>query len=68
MRAKLDEMSDVIKEKLKDAYSVVRDTQTKISGKIYEVEALIDQIMSLTIQLESFDSSLKTSSSSFGVG
>ena len=53
MRAKLEEMSDCIKEKLKDAYSVVRDTHAKINSKIADVKSLTDQIKSLRFQLES---------------
>jgi hypothetical protein len=53
MRTKLEEMSDCVKEKLKDAYSVVRDTQSKINSKICEVKALTDQIRTLRNQLES---------------
>ena len=40
-------MTNNIKEKLKDAYSVVRDTQTRISNKITEIKTLADRIQML---------------------
>jgi archaellum component FlaC len=53
MRIKLKEMTDCVKEKLKNAYSVVKDTQSKIKSKIEEVKALTDQIKALRSKLES---------------
>ncbi|CAF0718225.1 unnamed protein product [Brachionus calyciflorus] len=47
MQNKLDEISDRIKEKLKDAYSVVRDLQNKINEKINAVESNIKQLEKL---------------------
>lgn len=38
LRIKLEEISDKIKEKLKDAYTVVRDSQTRILGKLAECD------------------------------
>lgn len=40
---KLEEISDKIKEKLKDAYTVVRDSQTRILGKLAECETDLQQ-------------------------
>ncbi len=40
-------MTNNIKEKLKDAYSVVRDTQTRIANKISEIKTLADRIQML---------------------
>lgn len=40
-------MTNNIKEKLKDAYSVVRDTQIKISNKLTEMKLLTDRIRML---------------------
>jgi hypothetical protein len=53
MRTKLEELSVCVKEKLRYAYSVVGDTQSKINSKICEVKALTDQIKTLRNQLES---------------
>jgi len=47
IRQKLDEVTNNIKEKLKDAYSVVRDTQIKISNKLTEMKLLTDRIRML---------------------
>lgn len=44
MHKKLDKLSDKVKEKLKDAYSVVRDIQSKITDKISEVDANIKEL------------------------
>jgi hypothetical protein len=63
MRAKLDEVSDKIKERLKDAYSVIRDTQTKISSKITEIKHLATQIEILKQELSSASLSTRTSTS-----
>lgn len=63
MRAKLDEVSDKIKERLKDAYSVIRDTQTKISSKITEIKHLTTQIEILKQELSSASLSTRTSTS-----
>lgn len=41
------QVTNNIKEKLKDAYSVVRDTQTRIANKINEIKALADRIQML---------------------
>ena len=66
MRTKLEEMSDCVKEKLKDAYSVVRDTQSKISDKICEVKALTDQIKTLRNQLESLGTNSQSTTHDLG--
>jgi chromosome segregation ATPase len=63
MRAKLDEVSDKIKERLKDAYSVIRDTQTKISNKINEIKNLATQIEILKHELANAAHSTTTSTS-----
>jgi len=47
IRTKLDEVTNTIKEKLKDAYSVVRDTQIKIVNKVTEIKELADRIQML---------------------
>lgn len=44
MRCKLDELTNQIKEKLKDAYSVVRDRQEKITSRLDEIKHLSERI------------------------
>lgn len=44
LNSKLEELSDKIKEKLKDAYSVVRDIQVKITEKINEVDSNLKEL------------------------
>ena len=44
MRCKLDDLTNQIKEKLKDAYSVVRDRQDKITNRLKEIKQTTDQI------------------------
>lgn len=39
MKFKLEEMADRIKEKLKDAYTVVRDSQNKIATRLGDIRA-----------------------------
>lgn len=39
LSGKLDEITNKIKERLKDAYTVVRDAQTRIIGRLDEVDA-----------------------------
>ena len=51
MRARIDEMSESIKEKLKDAYSVVRDTHVKMTTKVNDLNTLADQINALKNEL-----------------
>jgi hypothetical protein len=55
IRLKLDEVSNRIKLKLKDAYSVVRDKQVEISNKISEIKVLTDRIKMLQ-ELRNFNS------------
>lgn len=44
LRLKLEEITDKIKEKLKDAYTVVRDSQARILGKLGEIDAGLQAI------------------------
>jgi hypothetical protein len=53
MRIKLKEMSDCVKEKLKDAYSVVRDTKSKVKALTDQIRTLRNQLESLGIKLQS---------------
>ena len=51
MRARIDEILESIKEKLKDAYSVVRETQVKMTTKVNDLNTLVDQINALKKKL-----------------
>ena len=44
LKKKLDELSDKIKEKLKDAYSVVRDTQNRLTNKLNQLADSMNQL------------------------
>lgn len=67
IRVKLDEVTNNIKEKLKDAYSVVRDTQTRITNKITEIKALADRIQMLEA-LQKANSSPSNSAHNLSLG
>ena len=44
LRTRLDEMCDKIKERLNDAYSVVRDTQAKLVSKLGDLKNELDEL------------------------
>jgi hypothetical protein len=60
MRVKLDSMSESVKERLKDAYSVIRDNQLKVNAKISELKSLTDQIKGLRADLVSDQSHVQS--------